>query len=239
MKIAICFWGLCRSTNYVIDSIKKHLFDKLKEFEYEYDVYLHTHSIQRNYTNQWSKERNIKLNNDLWQLLEPKKHIIEDQDEVDRRLELSKYRRHGCPWRSPDFETLNNSIRALYSLKQVTELMLESGEEYDYVIFSRPDVFYLRPLMKEYFTLGRERIHLPHFAKFPINDRFAICKMDVARIYGLRFNEAFPYSLYKPLHSESYLSYILKKNDIVIYEIPIVFFRVRADGRMVLNKIPY
>src|SRR5579885_2556464 len=41
-KVAICYWGLTRSTKKVYESHFKNLFDVLDEHEIAYDVFMHT-----------------------------------------------------------------------------------------------------------------------------------------------------------------------------------------------------
>ena len=156
---------------------------------------------------------------------------IRDQNEVDKQLDLTKYRKCGDPWKSKNFETFNNHIRALYSLKQVTELMLSKNICYDRIIFCRPDVKFTKSLNIDYFYQSDNNIILPNFHNYPINDRFAICSVENGKKYGLRFYDAFKYSLKKRLHSETFLNFILSKNKINICKRIIRFKRVRCDGK--------
>lgn len=234
-KIALCFWGLCRSTHTTIDSINKHVFNKLKEFDFEYNIYLHTYKI-----NDATIDNNYKL-------LNPDYYIIDDQNEIDLKLDLKKYRTCGDPWlhhNSVNFSLLNNSIRALYSQKKLTELMLSQNINYDYVIFIRPDVLFYDDLKLDYFKIQKNEIILPNFGKYPINDRFCICTMNVSKMYGIRFDHAYTYSLNNKLHSETYLNYILKNNNIKKIEVNFRFSRIRSNGYNVIetfgiiNKVP-
>lgn len=235
MKIALLFFGLCRSTNYTINSLRAHVFDALKSTDIEYDTYVHTYSLHRPYTNTHAKEIAQVLNNDLYELLKPHYVIIEDQDVVDTGLNLPAYRTHGCPWKSSDFQTLNNHVRSLYSMKRVTEMMLTSGVSYDYAVFIRPDVLFKTSLTKNLFALGPRDIIIPDHAKYPINDRFAICTIAVAEIYGLRFDHALDYSKRAKLHSETYLKHTLVKHGLRIIEKKINFYRVRCNGQIAKN----
>jgi hypothetical protein len=51
-------------------------------------------------------------------------------------------------------------------------------------------------------------------------------------IYGNRFDNAWGYSLTKPLHSETFLAHELYRQNINIEHIPFKFIRVRANGAM-------
>ena len=226
-KIAICFFGLCKSTNYTIDSINKCIFDPLIQFEY--DIYVHTFYINDVYSNKRNNENNIVLNNDLYKLLNPIKYVIDD-DKIRKSIDFLKYRSQGDPWDN-NFESLDNLILALYSLNQVTQLWKSSNKTYDYIMYIRPDVLFLQPLDVSYFNqINNNNIILPNFHEYPINDRFAIGTPNVMLKYGERYDNAYNYSLSKKLHAEEYLNYILTLNNIKIIKINFKFQRIRANG---------
>lgn len=238
MKIALCFWGLCRSTHLTIESIQMYIYDALKKQGIEYDRYSHTYILQREYTNIRSDEIKCVLQNDNYKLLNPTYMSIEDQDIVDKRLNLEAYRKKGDPWGGDSnvipFATLDNHIRALWSLYQVSLCVEKSKQHYDYIVFLRPDVEYLQPLRTEYFLNATDHsIVIPDFHHFfGSNDRFAICTPRVAKLYGMRFSNALAYSQRHLLHAEGYLTHVLKEANIQIQTIPFRFRRVRANGRI-------
>ena len=85
-------------------------------------------------------------------------------------------------------------------------------------------------LKKEFFEISENEIIIPDHSRYPINDRFAICKLDVAKIYGLRFEGALEFSQKNKLHSETYLKHVLETNRINIVERKIDFVRVRCNN---------
>jgi len=229
-NIALCFYGLCRSTNYTIESINKYIFDALKKLKFTYDIYLHTYKVTTPYTNIRNSEENIMLNNDLYKLINPNVYKIDDQDIIKKELDFIKYRSKGDPWLN-NFKSLDNLILGLYSLNQVTQLWKNSNKTYDYIIYIRPDVKFLSPLKLSFFmNLTNSNIILPDFDEYPINDRFAIGKPNVMTLYGERYNNAYDYSLTNKLHAEKYLNYILDKNKIDVIKINFEFHRIRANG---------
>jgi len=229
-KIALCFYGLCRSTNYTIDSINKYIFDALKQLKFDYDIYLHTYKVTTPYTNIRNSEENIMLDNDLYKLIKPDVYKIDDQDDVKKTIDFVKYRSKGDPW-SNNFKSLDNLILGLNSLNQVTQLWKTSNKIYDYIIYLRPDVKFLSPLKLSFFLeINNTNIILPSYEKYPINDRFAIGKPNVMMLYGERYLYAYDYSLINKLHAETYLKYILDKNKINIIKIKFEFHRIRANG---------
>jgi hypothetical protein len=237
MKIALCFWGICRSTHNTIESIEECILKPLRKAGYEYDIYVHTYTLYRTYTNIRSNEHNLQLKNTLWKLLNPKEYMIEHQDAVDLHLNFAKYRTHGNPWAGDDngtFSTLDNHVRALWSLKQVTSLWRGSGIVYDAVMYLRPDVQFLTYLTPNWLqNLTQTNIKIPDFHLMDgCNDRFAIGTPPSMELYGKRYHQAYEYSLRNSLHSEKFLSYILNTNKIQIEYIPIRFRRIRANGEI-------
>jgi hypothetical protein len=240
MKVALCFWGLCRSTHLTIASIQTHIFDALKQQGIEYDVFLHSYTLFRPYTNTRTGETECQIKNTNWKYLQPTKATIENQDEVDTHLQLIRYRSKGDPWDLPEeenhtpFQTLDNHVRALWSLHQVTMLWETSSTKYDYIVYLRPDVGYLQPICKDYFALANTAsICIPDFHHFfGSNDRFAICVPKVAAVYGHRFHHAYQYSLSKMLHSEAFLTDTIRTAGLHFVTIPFRFRRIRANGRI-------
>ena len=227
MKVALCFWGLCRSTDKVIGSIKQNVYDVLKEAGVDYDVFVHTFSLNRPYKNDRNCEAECMLDNDLYKLLEPTKSIIEDQDEVDTRLNLEIYKTRPNPWKEP--ETFDNHVRSLYSLYKVTQLWKKG--RYDYIIYLRPDVRYLNPIDINWFSSSH--LVLADFATHPVCDRFAIGAPYKAIAFGERYLNALVFSKMRRLHSERFLKYSLMGARIEWLEVPFRFRRVRSDGREV------
>jgi hypothetical protein len=234
-NVAICYWGLCRSTHLTIDSIKQNIYDVLTENGFTYTVYLHTFVINRLYQNKRSQEPPLKLDNDLYKLLNPDHYLVEDQDVADLSIQFKSYRAYGDPWNS-NFETFDNHIRSLYSLNKVTELYKDKKAAYDYVIYLRPDVLFLNKLEPKWFDFIKDNKTLlapDYHLDLPMNDRFCIAKPDAAIFYGTRYGLALDYSWKKPLHSERFLYDVLSKNHIDVLDIPLRFRRVRATGKTI------
>lgn len=235
MRVAICSWGICRSTDYTIESIEHNIFNPLRNADIEYDIYLHTYNLYKPYENVRSGEYNIQMKNTLWKLLKPIASCIENQEDIDNILQLEKYRIYGSPWKEDyKFQTLNNHVRALWSLKQVTDLWSNSGIQYDAIIYIRPDVRFMIPIKIEWLTtILPNSIVLPNFQMIGgVNDRFAIIKPGTAKVYGSRFNGALEYSKSHQLHSELYLSSVLKNRGIIINPVYFPFRRIRANGNI-------
>jgi len=230
-KVALCFWGICRTTNHTIDSIKTYVFKPLEDANIDYDIYVHTFSISTSYSNSRTSEINIKLDNELYKLLNPDWVEVEDQADADKLIDLPSYRSKGDPWarwRSVNFCTLDNHIRALYSLNKVTHAALK--KDYKNIIFLRPDVKFITPLNTNWLNIKHDEIITPDFHLHPVNDRFAVTTPYSAKVYGQRFNDAKAYSLQHQLHSETYLKYCLDLAKIKIYKVKFRFRRIRAPN---------
>lgn len=237
MKIAIIFWGLTRSLKYTIDSIRNNIFQILEKKSVEYDVFIHTLNINDGYHNPRAKEPKVKtLISDDCVKLNPVKYCIENQKEVQSSIGLNQYRKKGDPWNTnPRFKTLDNFITAMYSKMKSTQFSLDHGD-YDYYMFVRPDVKYIKPIDVNWFSLANDTtILIPDFHIFyGMNDRAAICTKPVAKIYGLIFPHLLEYSKKYLLHSEQTLKRHMDLNKISIKRIPFRFNRVRINGS-VLN----
>lgn len=239
MKVAVCFWGLCRSTHLTITSLERHVFSVLQAAEIQFDVYIHTYSITRPYTNPRSGEYEIQLRNSSWKYLQPKMALVENQDEVDNQIEFTKYRSRGNPWadeasqKEAPWHTLDNHLRALWSLKQVTGLWSNSNESYDWIVYLRPDVRFVTPFDIRWFDrIGSKGVGCPDFQQIAgCNDRFAVCQPSIAEVYGNRFDKALDYSRQKPLHAETFLADTIATAGAIFIPLAIRFVRIRADGQ--------
>jgi hypothetical protein len=104
-------------------------------------------------------------------------------------------------------------------------------QKYTHIIICRPDVKYKTSLEKQWLSFSSDSIFMPSFGlKHESNDRFAIGRPDQMYIYGNRFDSALKYSLANKLHSEQFLTHILKKNKINIEYIDMFFLRIRAGN---------
>ena len=112
----------------------------------------------------------------------------------------------------------------------------EREDEYDYIIFIRPDCLYVENLDIRFFDLiNSKTIVIPNFhcyGKYKINDRFAITDKETYKIYGNIFLELLNISKTRKLHSETILGFILEKNKIIIKRVEFEFARVRCNGHV-------
>jgi hypothetical protein len=178
-----------------------------------------------------------------YKILNPDYFAIDDQIEVRKQLDLTKYRTYRDYWET-NYETVDNYICAMYSKKKVTNLITESKLPFDCIVFLRPDVRYLNPIRIEWLTsVNKEHIAVPNFHLYPVenprmNDRFSITNYENGIRIGNLFDEVYEYSKKNVIHSENLLYFYIKNTlGIRILYIPFFFNRVRTDGKE-WNDVP-
>lgn len=240
MRVALCFWGLCRSTHLTIHNLEQTIFSILRNAGIQFDSFVHTYTIRRPYSNPRSGEYELQLRNTNWKLLQPTCVSIENQDDIDSQIGFSNYRSKGNPWADEasqqelPWHTLDNHLRALWSLKQVTGLWLASNVSYDWIIYLRPDVRFGSSFDICWFNhLRSMEVGCPDFQQIAgCNDRFAVCRPTIAKVYGNRFDNALVYSRQKPLHAETFLADTMAAAGATFVPLDIRFVRIRADGQI-------
>jgi hypothetical protein len=236
MKVAIGFWGLTRSLKYTINSIKMNILDVLKENNIEYKIFLHTYSINGNYSNSRANEKNIILDNNEYKLLEPDFSFIDSQNHIMKKINLISYRTHKDPWNT-NYETLNYFILAMFSKLKVTlfiENYVKLNDKFDYILFLRPDVKYLNKFDISFFNLINEKsVCIPDFHLYAnFNDRFFLSNYENGLLYGKLYNNMLEYSKLHQLHSETFHNYYIRKYyNMNVILINFYFNRCRANGK--------
>lgn len=95
-RVAICFFGLTRSLNHTIDSIKENLIGPILKQGFEVDVFVHTYNDVRHLTNTRTGE-DSDLDADQWKLLSPFDVSLTSQDEFLEMVECgSPSHSHSC-----------------------------------------------------------------------------------------------------------------------------------------------
>ena len=82
-KVALCYWGIARSTDFTIESIERNIWKPLEDANIEYTTFVHTFSVNKPYTNSRASEWNIHLKNDIWKMLLPDHYIVENQEDIE------------------------------------------------------------------------------------------------------------------------------------------------------------
>jgi hypothetical protein len=233
MKIGLAFWGLTRSLKYTIKSINEKILNILNGNNIEYKIFMHTWFVSTLYNNKRANETNIILDNEEYKLLNPDHIEIHNQDEFKDNINFKAFRTHNDPWKT-NYQTVDNFICAMFSKSRCAQLIKKSNENFDYIIFLRPDVMYLNDFNLIFLKLvNNDNICIPNFALYSnFNDRFCICNMNNYLLYGDVFSKLLNYSKHYPLHSETFYYKLITNQKININYIPFYFNRVRANGEV-------
>ena len=233
--IAICFFGLTRSLKVTYPTITTQIFSVLRAHKIRWDTYVHTYDLTE-LTNRRSKEVKCTLDPNEYKLLEPFREMVQNQQVFDASITLNTYTKHGDPW-CDKYKSLQNLLRQLNSLQQVTNLWVSEGKQYDAVIYLRPDLYYVAPFpiaqLKECIEAKERQIYTPSWHKWKgLNDRLAMGKPEIMQIYGTRFSVAASYAAQKKLHAERFLAFVVSTNQIKNRPFGIYGNRVRANGEI-------
>jgi len=228
-RVAIIFFGLTRSLKNIYNNLTENLFNELTNNGYNYDIFIHTYSLENPYINPWSGESISNYDNTAYKILNPKYYIIENQNVVEKRLNINSYCSNLSNWKgcanTPEMKRylVRNMILALHSKKMVTQLFKEHKNEYNYVIITRPDQMLNTKLNTNAFSLLNDRnIIIPYEHSYHgYNDRFCIAKPNVAIKYGTAFYVLKLYSQIGTVVSEIFMKDYLKSLGLKIIFSPI------------------
>jgi len=222
-RVAIIFFGLTRTLEKTIDSLKMNLFQPLTDNLMHYDIFIHTYKIYGNYKNVWTGEMvDNYRNEDIEKLLNPKYYISDDQETIINSINFNNYYKNLGNWTgmTPEMTKylIKNMCLALYSKKQITLLFDQNIDEYDYAIIIRPDTQFNSKLDINYFKeLNDGNIIVPEKDWFHgCNDRLYIGKPKVISYCGKIFDDLQKYSEKKSIISELYFLDKLNERSITI-----------------------
>jgi hypothetical protein len=209
MRVAICYWGMTRSTRLVYHTHEKYLFDILKTNDIEYNTYIHTWKTDYNVV--WDEALNIPNDYEEWRLLKPTEYCLDNQDVFLNSINFNDYydATSKDEWNP---RLIINHLCALESKRRVFQMAQKNPA--DFVIFIRPDV---EP--KTYFNivvfnmLQEGHIAIPHDNHGEgYNDRFAVVPMTSAAPYAERINEIAEFRRTQGrIVSEKYVKFIIDK----------------------------
>lgn len=241
MRIAICFFGLTHSLEKTIDSIEKNIYYQLTANKLEFDIYVHSYDLEY-ITCTRSGEQNCKLNPEEYQLLNPTKYIIDNQDEFDNSFDYNSIYKYGDIWKT-NFQNIRNLMRQLNSLKRVTELCLSQDIEYECYLYVRADLLYHDPLditLLQKVATSESPIYIsPSWAKYGgLNDRFGIGNREAMNKIGNRFDDIYDFcnspgqNKTRPIHAEQLMKYVCDRYNIKTFDMSLRASRVRANGKI-------
>jgi hypothetical protein len=238
-KVAICFFGQVKHYEHVADSVKRHIFDVLRADNYTFDIFAHTYNLTT-FTNPRNRENNIPIDpRSLQRILNisDERVIYEEPDAADARFDIQTLLTAGDPWPENPTISLRFMGRQLYSLMRVTGLWNSTRSKYKYCIYLRPDTVFRSDIdLKQLeLNLTEGTLSTPGFGKYGgINDRLAFGPPSAMEAYGRRGEHLIEYVLKmrRPSCAESYLEKYLELRSLTNVDSSILFYRVRADGRV-------
>jgi len=129
-RVALCFWGVNRSLNRTIDSLKKFIVKPLQKANVDFDIFFHTYSLET-IDSFWARERSalvegaINEYQQLSKLGKIRRWEATEQTLFDHETNYSFFTKTQNIY---PLGTMKNMIRSLNSLKRVTDLWLLEEE---------------------------------------------------------------------------------------------------------------
>lgn len=237
-NIAICYWGMTRSTKFIYKSHTEKLYTILKNNNINFKVFMHTWKVENDQNIIWENAIRIPIDYEEYKLLQPDYYKIDDQKIFKDQINFSEYfnkelyEKYGGDtpheWRP---QLIMNHLCALESQKRVHQMVNDTGEEFDFIIYVRPDVnitnnFNVNWLKENFDVMIPNTDH-----NEGLNDRFAILPFNKALKYSTRIDEIIEFRKnHGRIVSEKYVKYIIDKYYSKCKLIPFIMKIIRPDG---------
>jgi hypothetical protein len=238
-KIAICYFGMTRSTKYIYQSHKENLYQILQKNNIEYDTYMHTWETSCNMI--WNNPIDIPIDYDEYKLLDIDYYTIENQNDYLQKIDFNDYcnielyEMYGDSEHEWIPQLIKNHLCALESQKRVYNMVRNSKKEYDYILFIRPDVLITNEFdikWLSYFQEDNTDILILDYDHYDgLNDKFSILPYHSALEYATRIDEIIEFRKnHGRIVSEKYVKYIIDKYYPKIKFINFIMKIIRPDG---------
>lgn len=240
-KIAICYFGMTRSTKYIYQSHKENLYQILRNNNIEYDTYMHTWETLNNTNLIWYKDCNIPVDYEEYKLLDIDFYNIEKQNDFLQKIDFNDYcnielyERYGDSEHEWIPQLIKNHLCALESQKRVYNMVMNSKKEYDYILFIRPDVLITNEFDVKWLSSFQEDntdiLILDYDHHEGLNDKFSILPFHSALKYACRIDEIIEFRKHHGrIVSEKYVKYIINKYYPKTKFIHFIMKIIRPDG---------
>ena len=237
-KIAICYWGMTRSTKAVYNSHHNNLFNVLRANNIDYNVFMHTWKTDDNTNIIWETITDIPIDYEEYKLLNPHYYAIDNQDDFLETIYFNDYfdqelyDKYGGDthheWRP---RLIINHLCALESQKRCFEMVRKTNINFDYVIFIRPDVEISNKINMEWLNITFDIIVPNYEFNEGVNDKFAIIPFDIAHHYANRIDELADFRKnHGRIVSEKYVQFIIIKYYKCVHLINFYIKIVRPDS---------
>lgn len=238
-SVAVCFYGINRSLQHTAKSIHEHLLGPLRAAGYRLDLFYHTYNLSVLHSPR-SMEVNVPIDPGGFRLLGPFKAFkVTSQEDFLARFDVQSWIvNHTDTWHDAFvLQSLRNLACQLNSIQTCCNLVQSARVQYSFVMFVRPDMLYLNPLVPVRIRnlLREPRTWLiPDFAndRHRWNDRFVIATPENISPWCHRMDVA-PRAVKETratLHSESLVRAAAQYAGIKKETIDLRFVRVRAGG---------
>jgi hypothetical protein len=231
MRIALCFFGITRNLQQnTLNSIETLLIRPLAEKDPTLRKFGHFNLVKY-ISNPRSGENMVPVEPEEFRLLNCDEVSHTDQSWLDDQLDYERIQKFGdC--QGDQFCSLNNLVRQLYSLDRVTDILINTKERFDLVVYSRADLRFEKRI--EIPAILPNTVYTPWFGKNRgLNDRFAMGDSSTMTKYGRRYSmmEQYCEETGLPLHGERFLLWYIRKKGIENADLTTIdFCRVRANG---------
>lgn len=218
-KIAICYWGMTRSTKIIYESHINNLYNILKNNNIEFNIFMHTWKTLNDINIVWEKNTNIPVDYEEYKLLKPDFYKIENQSEFINSINFENYFNEELyikyggelhyEWKP---QLILNHLCALESQKRVYNMVVDSKNNYDFIMFIRPDVFIQNIFDTNWLNNNFDIIIPTTNHNEGYNDRFAILHFNNSIKYSTRIDEIIEFRKnHGRIVSEKYVKYIIDK----------------------------
>jgi hypothetical protein len=242
-KVCICLYGLVqRSLKYTINSIKKNILEELSKNGMDYDIYLHTYDSSISHSPR-AGEIHVQVDPDDYKLLEPHVYSVESYTDFNNNYDYEDFmRRYKDPW-GDNYESIKNWIREMHSMHRVTTMWEDKKSDYEFCLYIRPDLMYITPLPFDYITRHLRETNYsntwftPPWGKWGgLNDFLAFGDCESMIKWGKRIDSVYEFmDLDGFRNSERHMELVLNKYNIQNIDLPILCYRVRANGNKKLE----
>lgn len=242
MRCLIGFFGITRSLLHTAGSIHAGFFEPLRQAGIT-TLRVGHFNLPERLRNPRSGERDVPLDRAEVGLLALDLCWVEAQSETSIAAEVFVARNFPDAF-GDQYRSVANLCHQLHSLQRLWSLLQLAGAgEDDLVLLLRPDLLYLdhldpaahlAPLLD-----GRTDLIVPGWQSWGgLNDRFAFCTAQSARIYATRFRLFIDSCLEMGgMHAETFLQFVTSCHRLRVGLTDLRAVRVRADGRVAENDL--
>jgi hypothetical protein len=236
IKIAVVLFGLSRLPSLTIESIRANIFACNSGSEYRLYT-IASLNVPDTISNPRSGELDIHFDMKNLDILGADFYGVRRQNDADI-LDVLKHARKQPDQFGDSGISMYNLLHQLLSLQRAWDLANNVlGGGFKYFLFVRPDTIIGDKVpIEDYIEAfeGPGNIALPPWQSHRgFNDRIAFADAMAAEHYARRIALVPEYCKNHPLHSESLLSYALRRGGCRVWSLPVRVRRVRANGVVV------